>query len=796
MNEPRCIALREASAPGVGGKAEGLAWLIDAGFRVPDGFVIIGATATELPSDLDQRYEDLGGGRVAVRSSAMGEDSGAASHAGQYATILNVEGRDALRAAIVECIQSSGSGGAAAYRAHLAPGDQTSMGVVVQRMLDARVAGVVFTFDPASARRDRVIVDAVPGLGESLVGGRVTPDHWVLSKSGTVVESEIASAAPSLNPSELAGLVAEALRAERLRGEPLDIEWALDRDGELWFLQARPVARAPADPNELDSVPRDGAVHTWANIGEMMPGAVTPLTYSVTGRGIDIGMKRMYRRIGSAVPESDEPRYVAMFYGHLFLNLQTLSTLCADVAGSTKEQLCLALCGRDVEELEAPPPSPSWRRALNGARYFAILLSSRRYAAELDRLLSDFSIATHGDVRQRFEAIDEALPVLWRAYELHLLSSAAAGALSPILLGVVARGEEPTSEHHAEVARMLAGATAVESADIAVGAERILECLADHPHARDRFASTPPDQALQWVSSPASGQAGVELARYLQRHGHRAVRELELRQRGWGTDPMPVIASLQAGLRARLERPQRPARRAASRAATRRMPKPMLQLAHRAIRSREHSKSALVAITSEFKQAYRALGKRLADEGALPDEDAVFFLLHDELGLLVDGERALAETAKARRRVIAYQMPLSFPQIFLGRPEPIGKARRTTNGLELVGRPVSPGVVRGRARVVHALQEAAAVESGEVLIAPVTDVGWTPYFAVIAGIATDVGSAVSHGAVVAREYGLPAVVNLRVATTSFRTGDEVILDGDRGTLSLAGRADGTSSEGS
>jgi pyruvate,water dikinase len=103
----------------------------------------------------------------------------------------------------------------------------------------------------------------------------------------------------------------------------------------------------------------------------------------------------------------------------------------------------------------------------------------------------------------------------------------------------------------------------------------------------------------------------------------------------------------------------------------------------------------------------------------------------------------------------------------------------------LVGKPVSRGVVTGRARVVETLEGATALEAGEILIAPITDVGWTPYFSLIAGLATDVGSAVSHGAVVAREYGLPAVVNLRVATSRFRTGDEVVLDGNRGTLALA-----------
>ncbi len=175
----------------------------------------------------------------------------------------------------------------------------------------------------------------------------------------------------------------------------------------------------------------------------------------------------------------------------------------------------------------------------------------------------------------------------------------------------------------------------------------------------------------------------------------------------------------------------------------------------------------------------------MTEEGLLPDQDAVFFLTHQELGELLRGGRELADLAVSRRRVIDYQMPLHFPQIFSRRPEPVRLEPMEGEDGALIGKPVSRGTVTGRARVVETLDEAAALEAGEILIAPITDVGWTPYFSLIAGLATDVGSAVSHGAVVAREYGLPAVVNLQVATSRFRTGDLVTLDGDLGTLSLA-----------
>jgi pyruvate,water dikinase len=665
------------------------------------------------------------------------------------------------------------------------------MSVIVQRMVDARAAGVLFTADPVTTRRNRMVIDAVEGLGDVLVDGRATPDHWLVSRSGDVLEREIRGPLPVLEDDEIEVLIAGAIQAEAKQGIPLDMEWAIDRDHRVQWLQARPITGLPADPNELDSTPRPGAVYTWANIGEMMPGAITPLTYSVTARGIDIGMQRMYRQIGARVPDDCEMRYVAMFFGHLFLNLTTLAELAGEVAGSTKAQMCLALCGRDVDEVAEPAPASKLRRAINGARYVRMLLSAKKHGRALDALEADLSIPDTTIARALYGTIDENLGAVWRAYELHLMSSASSGALAPILLRLVAKNGAPTAEDHAEVARMLAGAEDVESADIAAGAERIVARLARHEETESRFESSDPAQALQWLRSSRSGDAGTEFARYLDRHGHRAVRELELRQKEWAVDPIPVVRSLQSSLRGG----QRPRRERPVRQGSTKHPllARLVSFAHEAVRCRERTKSGLVRVTTIFKHAYRTLGARMAEEGLLPDPDAVFFLTHEELGDLLEGQRAMCDLAVSRRKALDYQMQLRFPELFRGRPEPV-KTNPTVTGDEvLMGKPVSRGIVIGRARVVRSLDEAAALEAGEILIAPITDVGWTPYFSLIAGLATDVGSAVSHGAVVAREYGLPAVVNLTNATSRFRTGDEVVLDGDRGTLTRVARA---SSQGS
>jgi pyruvate,water dikinase len=363
-----------------------------------------------------------------------------------------------------------------------------------------------------------------------------------------------------------------------------------------------------------------------------------------------------------------------------------------------------------------------------------------------------------------------------------------------MLMEILAIRGEVSEKHHAQVAALLAGASdrATESADIVNGIHRIVDRLLEHPDGEARFASASPSEALAWIRSEAGGAAAREFASYMKRHGHRSIRELELRQKEWRADPLPLVASIQASYKARHLHDAGAAAFGsleASRAHFRSQRFPMralVRLTQKSVQRRERTKSLLVAVVARFKGAYRRLGELLAVEGKLPDADAVFFLTHEELGLLVQGkDQGLVEKAFGRREVLGYQMELAFPDVFSGSPEPLAESEEPASYDHILrGKPVSRGQVSGYARVVYSLRDADTIRPGEILIAPVTDVGWSPYFSLVAGLATDVGSSVSHGAVVAREYGLPAVVDLRLATKTFKNGDRVFLDGDHGLLRL------------
>ncbi|MGZ4926169.1 MAG: PEP-utilizing enzyme, partial [Halobacteriota archaeon] len=385
------------------------------------------------------------------------------------------------------------------------------------------------------------------------------------------------------------------------------------------------------------------------------------------------------------------------------------------------------------------------------------------------------------DASETYTIIDRELPMLNEAWYLHDTASMLAASLVPAMLQIISKGAQPTEQHRAELAQLLAGTEDVESYDIAAGIDHIISALIEHDGPElDRFLELDVHAADRCLRNEASAAARHEYNTYLERHGHRSVRELELREKEWAEDPTPIVEAVQSGVRAAQAGHMKPPKGKSGSVPP--MLALLVRIGQRGIRDREMSKSLLVMVATHFKRAYRTLAHQMVDEGLLPDDDLVFFLQHAELGeLLRDRDPQLIKRALARRDVLPYQEKLFFKDNSRGKAEPIDPPRPSGEGI-LHGKPASLGVARGRARVALTLAEAGEVQPDEILIAPVIDVGWTPTFATIAGFASDVGSAVSHGAVVAREYGIPAVVSLRNATATFRTGDLVELDADHGVL--------------
>ncbi|MBO0676541.1 pyruvate, water dikinase [Mycolicibacterium sp. S2-37] len=784
---PTTIEFDDITDDRFGGKAAGLAELRRLGMAVPEGFVIANAST---PGPLDAavarfaRLTATGATPVAVRSSAVGEDGADQSFAGQYDTVLGVDSADGFVAAVQKCAGSVGSERASSYR-----GDAGAvMNVVVQQMVNARAAGVVFTADPATGRRDLMVIDAIAGLGEALVDGSASPDHLVLNADGTTALHEVGAQAV-LSPDDAAAIRSGALRAARHWSRPMDLEWAIDQAGALWWLQARPITTLPGDLNEMDS-PLAGAdhVYTRCNIGEMMPGAFCPLTASVSGYAIDYAMQ-MTQVVARAQQRYETPwLQVGYFYGHMFLNMTEGTALSSGILGNSLEQFSMSICGRVVDELEPKPPQPFRRKLVNTVRLTSYSLFAGPAIRRLQSQIGGFPIPSSEDPRLVLAQLEAGVDLYRDVTLTHVRSSSraavAANILESFLVRDAVKNGRSAEEGQAEAIRLMSGAADVESAMMLEELDAVVRTVAADDDAAVRFLSATPEAAVTELRM-ATDPGGAALRRFLNRHGHRGYRELCMRDPSWAEDPGGLGSMMQVMLRAALD----PADRGPThgRADTPRSPaiRFLARLAQGGARGREETKSKMALMAHALKRGYRHLGEVLTRSGRLPDADLVFFFDRGELPRVVGDEdiAELVQRAVQRREALAFQDALEFDDVSVGRPRPVlAPPPSVIADGQIAGRPASRGTVEGVVRVARSIREALDVQRGEILVAPVTDVGWTPYFTVIGALVTDIGSSVSHGAVVAREYGLPCVVNTLVATQVLKTGDRVRVDGDRGLV--------------
>ncbi|WP_431238216.1 PEP/pyruvate-binding domain-containing protein [Mycolicibacterium aichiense] len=774
-----------------GGKALGLAELTRIGLSVPTGFVIAHASLLPLPEPVTDRFAQMqatGGCPVAVRSSATGEDGAEQSFAGQYDTVLGVDSLDAFTAAVRTCAASVGSERASSYSGHDAATGAVTMHVVVQQMVDARSAGVVFTADPTTGRRDLMVIDAIAGLGEALVDGSAMSDHLVLTADGTQAVREVGEN-PVLSDEEVAQIRAGALHASRHWGRPMDLEWAIDTTGQLRWLQARPITTLPGDLNEMDTpVAGPSHVYTRCNIGEMMPGAFCPLTASVSGYAIDYAMQTT-QVVARAQDSYATPwLQVGYFYGHMFLNMTEGTALSSGILGNSLEQFSMSICGRVVEELKAKPPKPFIPKLINTIRLTSHALSAGPAIRRLGDQIGGYPIPTSRDAKHVLQQLEAGVELYCYVTLVHVRSSSRAAVGANVLESYLVRNavKNGLDEHEgqAEAARLMAGATDVESAMMVDELHAVVREMAADEATADRFlAATPEEAVIGLCGGPSRG--GAALRQFLIRHGHRGYRELCMRDPAWAEDADGLGSMMQVMVESARSSAGEQSRRTPIDAPRSRTVRLLARLAQGGARGREETKSKMALMAHRLKLGYHHLGEVLADSGRLPDADLVFFFDRAELPLVV-GDQDIADLvhrAQQRRDALPFQQALEFDDVSVGRPTPIlARVQGALTDDQFTGRPASRGIAEGTVRVAKSIHDARDVQRGEILVAPVTDVGWTPYFTVIAALVTDIGSSVSHGAVVAREYGLPCVVNTLIGTQVLTTGDRVRVDGDKGLI--------------
>jgi rifampicin phosphotransferase len=841
-----------------GGKGANLGELVRAGFQVPPGFVIttraydlvvtlpafaerVAALATVNPADatalaeaagalhaafeaatipaglaseIAEALHHLGPDPVAVRSSATAEDLPGATFAGQQETFLNVIGDEAVLDAVRRCWASLWSERAVAYRQRQdVDHGAVKLAVVVQRLIPADVAGVAFTANPLTGARDELVIDASPGLGEAVVSGAVTPDHYVVKKGTHAIISQAvgrrevvirptagggtetlrtAGAAavtdPALDAAQIHALAEMAESVERHFGAPQDIEWALAQS-QLYVLQSRPVTALPPEPALATHLPASPPARKKRRrsrrpdlAGELFP--IRPYPLDATAH-----MRVLMKALGDTMT------------GPLGLSFPTAERWIETEDGlpvRLKKGLSLGPSWRLIYK----PWLSLWqRRHIDLSRWQddPVIPEAIRRARELEQ--RDFKALSWDELIATFREALDLLPFVLTLRERYLILAVKDLLLLALLLAVTGQARHFSTLTSGADNKTLALNRALEDlATLVRESPALLRVFAENA------AAEIPDALAHLAGSPAAaGDVATQAShfldafdRLLDEYGHRESFILYISQPAWKDDPtipLGIVKSLALAPLAPEPAGPAPWERARDsvlahsilgfgplrRLFLRRLPRARLMST-----LREDSHFYVVrAITPERRTALE-LGRRLVTVGVLDDPEEVFLLCWDELQALgrpwpppdaiIRRLRALAKDRQTRRAALA-DVPFVERDAL--------DAADLVEGALLSGQPGSVGVAEGPVRIILSPADFGKLQPGDVLVAPFTNPSWTPLFTRARAVIVDTGAAMSHAAIVAREYGVPAVMGTGHATTILKDGQWVRVDGGRGLVFAA-----------
>ena len=806
-----------ADQSSIGGKAFNCARLRQAGIPVPDG-IVIPSDATD--ADIAQLARDSwfdtfpAGTLFAVRSSGLGEDSEGHSFAGIHETQLNVA-RDQIVEAVLVCRRSAQSDQAVAYRhARRLDDEPARIGVLVQQMVPAVTSGVAFTINPVTGA-DELVINAASGLGEALVSGRVTPDEYRLRKSdlSVVTSTKVSDTSDTSDALDLATLAALLIRIERLYGTPQDVEWCHDGQ-QYWIVQSRPVtARTPiieSLTNPESQIPNPEIEWTRANLAEVLPDQLSPQALDVYVDMLDRGERKFFGRL--VAPESELGPIIKAFHGRLYFNLSQLRRGAGMLAGATPADLLRSLGHpeeiRPEDEIATRPPLRVMLRALpdfvrlgiKDLRAPGVLREHEermatieaRLAAADPRALSDREIwATLtwwlAIAPDSLETVFVMSGVLMRETAVKAACRAVGFSYERLVYPQLAAGKRSVSSQQAFDLVALAG-------------------VARH-EARTMAYLLKNDGAFTDYRTALAGSMFLDrFDRFLAEYGHRGRYESDWAIPRMHENPAPVLFAIREQLKATPQNARAVAERqeadaaAAWRAFEAKLSTwqkwTMLPLVRALVRRlkkqyvwREQVRSDLTRVVSKVRAWHLTLADRFAERGWIDRRDDYFLLRIAEVGRAIDDPRlgpGLGDIAVRRAAELAAERDLQMPLLMRESDLPAlirrGRAASASDGRELTGLCVSPGSVEAEVVVMRDPDEFAQMKRGAILVAPATDPSWTPLFTLASGVIVEVGGMLSHASTIAREYGLPALANVKNATTALKTGDRVHLDASGGRV--------------
>jgi phosphohistidine swiveling domain-containing protein len=817
-----------ADLPRVGGKAYNCARLRQARFPVPDGIAVPSdATDDEITALSTHAWFDAlpAGTRFAVRSSGIGEDSAGHSFAGLHETRLNVARVDIVDAVIV-CRRSADSAAARAYReARQIPDREARIGVLVQVMVPAVTSGVAFTVNPVTGA-DELVINAGRGLGEALVSGQIDPDEFRVSKTDGAVLSMRpgagaagAVAVSTLTPAELAALSTLLTAIERHYGAPQDVEWCHD-GREFWVVQSRPVTTRRELTTQNSELGTHHADVEWtrANLAEVLPDQVSPQALRAYVELLNLGERAFFGRL--MAPESELGPIVKAFHGRLYFNLSQLRHVIETIGRAPANMLRSFGHSEAIgpeDEIAKLPPLGRFLRALPDAlRIVVNTLRAghvfRAHQAHTGMLLARLNACDPHTLSDR----DIAATYDWWAAEAPKTMKAVfvMGSVQIFEDALRAACKATGFSYDRLVYPQLAAGQRSVSTQQAVDLVALAEVARREPAARSCLLAT--DGAFTDFRAALAGTAFLaRLERFLEQYGHRGRYESDWALPRLHEDPASALFAIRAHLQGEPQDMAAKARRqeADAAAALREFEQhvtiwqrvtllPRVRWTLRGLKQqylwREQVRSDLTRVVSRMRAWHLVMAERFVELGWIDRRDDYFLLEIDEVkdaardpgrgpGLRAIASRRAAQLVRERDLRLPLLMRerdlpalLSTPRSG-GAATPSGQTAGESTG-DLTGLCVSPGSVEAEVVVMRDPSEFAAMKRGAILVAPATDPSWTPLFTLASGVIVEVGGMLSHASTIAREYGLPALANVKNATRLLKTGDRVTLDASGGRV--------------
>lgn len=803
-----------------------------------------GHLPAELTTALRTAYAEMGCPAVAVRSSATAEDLPGLSFAGQQDTFLNVVDDEALQQAVVNCWSSLWTARAVGYRARNdIANEHVSLAVIVQEMVPSRASGVLFTANPLSGKRTEMVIDATLGLGEALVSGQVEPDHYVVDATqdrilnkrlgskalaihsqaggGTVTVTEKSNAEQALSDEQILELVRLSRQVVALFDQPQDIEWA-EADGRLYLLQSRPITSLYPVPDDMAPEP----LQVMFSFG-----SVQGITDPITPVGRDVlyavfaGLAKLF---GYQFTVKTQP-ILKTAGERLFVNFSALVNnrigrrivrKALDFIDPGASQALAQLVSEDA--LTVPGrlrPQTALRivRVMGPMVLLALRtllrpdVERRRFQHEIEALVAYFEkrSTTATTLAERTALIRDATDQTFQYLLPRFVPRFAVGMASLNLLNLLA---SPLPQGKFSILTMTRGLPHNVTTAMDLALWQTAQTIRADADAAAHFVQTDASSlAAEYLANKLPPSVQTTVADFLVQYGMRGLAEIDMGRPRWREDPTPVLRVLQSYLQ--ITSPdQAPdvvfARgETAAEAEAARLVSALRSVKHgwvkarlaqwaiRRVRAlaglRESPKFTVVRLLGIARSALLTSGRDLVAAGTLQRPDDLCFLYLDELdalaaeyqwdwSALVDLRRQ-AYAAERRRHQIPRLLLSDGRAFYAGLTAP-GDDEDTA----MFGSPVSPGVAEG---MVHVVRDpyGTRLTPGEILVCPGTDPSWTPLFLAAGGLITEVGGLMTHGSVVAREYGIPAVVGVHQATERLHTGQRIRMDGTSGRIQLLDR---------